>query len=103
MSMSCHGAWLVLAAVLAFVAVSDVSVPYSKEVYATDASLSKGAITARDVSAEVGRRYFGLEETRREPTPCWVRPLERSVVSWEIMTSPLSRHWSGRREPRFCL
>ena len=46
---------LVLAAVLAFVAVSDASAPLSSTVFATDASLSKGAITSRKVPPEVAK------------------------------------------------
>ena len=46
---------LVLAAVLAFVAVTDASVPFAREVFAIDASLSKGAITAREIPPDVAR------------------------------------------------
>ena len=40
---------LVLAAVLAFVAGTDVSVPYSSKVFATDDSMKKGAVLSREV------------------------------------------------------
>ena len=46
---------LVVAAVMAFVAVTDASVPFSSKVFATDASLSKGAITSRQVDKEVAK------------------------------------------------
>ena len=41
---------LVLASVVAWVASTDVSVKYSSKVYATDASMQKGAIVSRNVS-----------------------------------------------------
>ena len=41
---------LVLASVLGLVAIADISVPYSSKLYATDASMSKGAITEKDIS-----------------------------------------------------
>ena len=40
---------------MAFVAVTDASVPFSSKVFATDASLSKGAITSRQVDKEVAK------------------------------------------------
>ena len=44
---------LVLASVFSFVAVSNVAADYLEEVFATDASLQKGAITARKVPRDV--------------------------------------------------
>eukprot|EP00438_Fugacium_kawagutii_P026890 Skav209536 [mRNA] locus=scaffold2497:55771:60994:- [translate_table: standard] len=41
---------LVLAAVLSFVALSDVSAGYHTKLYATDASMRKGAVVSRDVT-----------------------------------------------------
>lgn len=46
---------LLLCASLAFVAGSDVSVPYLDHIFATDASLQKGAITSRQVSPSAAR------------------------------------------------
>lgn len=46
---------LLLCASLAFVAGSDVSVPYLDHIFATDASLQKGAITSRRVSPSAAR------------------------------------------------
>lgn len=45
----------VLASVLSFVAASDVSTPYHSSVFATDASLSKGAVVSRPVAPEVAK------------------------------------------------
>ena len=42
---------LLLCSVLAFVAGTDVSAPYLDRIFATDASLQKGAITSRPISA----------------------------------------------------
>ena len=44
---------LVLASIFGLVAVSDVSVPYDRQVYATDASLCKGTFTALTTSHSV--------------------------------------------------
>ena len=41
---------LVLASILSFVAVSDVTAKFTKKVYASDASLAKGAYCSRDIS-----------------------------------------------------
>ena len=49
---------LVLSSVLAFVASSDVSVPYLSQVYATDASMRKGAFCHRDVSLDAVRALW---------------------------------------------
>ena len=46
---------LVMASVLSFLAVSDLSARFSDEVFATDASLSKGAVCVRKVSALASR------------------------------------------------
>ena len=46
---------LLLCASLAFVAGSDVSVPYLEQIFATDASLQKAAITSRHVSPSAAR------------------------------------------------
>ena len=46
---------LVLASVFAFVARTNVSVPYSKEVFATDASLKKGAVVSKVIDEEISR------------------------------------------------
>ena len=46
---------LLLCSSLAFVAATDVSVPYLERIYATDASLHKGAITSREVPVSVAK------------------------------------------------
>eukprot|EP00435_Cladocopium_sp_Y103_P016191 s1218_g4.t1 len=43
----------VLASIFGLVAVSDISAPYDEEIYATDASLQKGAVTAAEVGPEI--------------------------------------------------
>ena len=49
---------LVLASVLAFVASSNVQVPYCDRVFATDASLKKGAITSRFLDPELAKTIW---------------------------------------------
>eukprot|EP00438_Fugacium_kawagutii_P001298 Skav226282 [mRNA] locus=scaffold3301:83585:106858:+ [translate_table: standard] len=44
---------VVLASVLSLVALTDISVPYSKKVYATDASLNRGAVTSKEISEKL--------------------------------------------------
>eukprot|EP00438_Fugacium_kawagutii_P027393 Skav208440 [mRNA] locus=scaffold1952:165682:170177:- [translate_table: standard] len=44
---------LVLASVMGLVAMADISVPYDTKLYATDASMDKGAITSKVVSPEL--------------------------------------------------
>ena len=46
---------LVLASVLSFVAISDVSARYSRTIYASDASLAKGAFCAKEISSDLAR------------------------------------------------
>ena len=46
---------LLLCSVLSFVAGTDVSAPYITKIFATDASLHKGAITSRDVDEDVAK------------------------------------------------
>lgn len=49
---------LVLSSVLAFVAGSDISVPYLNRIYATDASMRKGAFCHREVPHEVAEALW---------------------------------------------
>ena len=49
---------LVLASVFAFVASSNVQVPYCDRVFATDASLKKGAITSRFLGPELAKTIW---------------------------------------------
>ena len=49
---------LVLAAIASFLAITDVSVPYSEEVFATDASMHRGAITSTFVSEKLVERLW---------------------------------------------
>ena len=44
---------LVLASVLSFVAASDITTPFDSSIYATDASLAKGAVVSRPASEKV--------------------------------------------------
>ena len=46
---------IVLASVLAFVACSNIRVPYHKRVFATDASMKKGAVVSRDISLDLAK------------------------------------------------
>ena len=62
---------LVLASVMCIAAATDVSVPYCEEIYATDASNTKRAITCKHVSSELAET-FGSEVIRRGPTLCWM-------------------------------
>ena len=49
---------LTLASVLGLVAVTDISVPYHNEIFATDASMQKGAITAKPISEELSETLW---------------------------------------------
>lgn len=49
---------LVLASLASFLAITDISVPYSEEVFATDASMHRGAITSTRVSTDVVERLW---------------------------------------------
>lgn len=46
---------LVLAAILSFVSVSDVSAKFTEKIFASDASLAKGAFCSREVSSETAQ------------------------------------------------
>ena len=49
---------LVLASIFGIAAATDVSVPYLEEIYATDASNAKGAITCKHVGKEVSETLW---------------------------------------------
>ena len=49
---------LTLASVLGLVAVTDISVPYHNEIFATDASMQEGAITAKPISEELSETLW---------------------------------------------
>ena len=49
---------IVLASVFGLIAASDVSVPYDKTIYATDASMKKGAVVSRDVGIETAKALW---------------------------------------------
>ena len=49
---------LTLLAIFSFVATTDISVPYKRRIYATDASMRKGAVVSREVSEDVARAVW---------------------------------------------
>ena len=49
---------LVMLSILSFVAATDISVPYKQKIYATDASMRKGAVVSREVSEDVARAVW---------------------------------------------
>ena len=75
---------LVLSGIFGLIAVSDVSVGYDANVYASDASLQKGAFTAANIGAEHGQslaRSCGRVVTVRGPIPCLMEPPANSYVA----------------------
>ena len=59
---------LVLLSLLSFVAATDISVPYCKRIFATDASMRKGAVVSREVPDGVAKAVW-LVATRKVLTP----------------------------------
>ena len=49
---------LVLLSIFSFVAASDISVPYCRRIFATDASMRKGAVVSREVSHDVAKAVW---------------------------------------------
>ena len=49
---------LVLLSIFSFVAASDISVPYSRRIFATDASMRKGAVVSREVPHDVAKAVW---------------------------------------------
>ena len=93
---------LVLASILSFVAGSNVQVPYSDRIFATDASMRKGAVTSRSVGSSTAQvvwlggdkrgAYTRLDNPFRaalrglgcevdEPTDSYGHPLEGSFAA----------------------
>eukprot|EP00438_Fugacium_kawagutii_P018756 Skav204395 [mRNA] locus=scaffold2947:164542:176525:+ [translate_table: standard] len=97
---------LVLASILGFIAVSDVSVAYHHEVFATDASMQKGAVVSRPVSPEVAKvlwlggdkkgAYTALDPPFRELT----RALGEDSEDVEMPGPPVV-HASKWKSPEF--
>ena len=69
---------LVLAAIFADVAASDVSSPFHAKLYATGASIKKVAIVARDVTPEVAKVLW-LGGDKRGSHVCLDGPLQQAV------------------------
>ena len=49
---------LVISSILGLVAVSDITAPYSTEIYASDASMNKGAYVAKDLNPILARSLW---------------------------------------------
>lgn len=52
---------LTLDSVFSFIAVSDISVDYDSQVYATDASTNRGAVPSLEVDPELAETLCGLD------------------------------------------
>eukprot|EP00435_Cladocopium_sp_Y103_P046984 s552_g13.t1 len=69
---------LVLAAVLSFVAASDVTSPYLDRLFATDASITKGAVVSRSIPADVAKVLW-LGGDKRGAHVCLDGPLQQAL------------------------
>ena len=83
---------LVLASILGLVAASDISVPYDTNVYATDASNSKGAIIQLSVDEELSKTLWLGGDKRGAYTMLDNRSLDEdlddSPIASDLMTGP---------------
>ena len=87
---------LVLLSVLAPLAVTDIAVPFSQDIYCTDASLEKGAILRAAVSKDVSEVLWKTSKTKGaysrllSPVECVLKQLgELEEVALD------SRDWNG--------
>eukprot|EP00435_Cladocopium_sp_Y103_P072682 s1267_g41.t1 len=69
---------LVLAAVLSFVAATDATSPFLEKLFATDASINKGAVVARDIPQQVAKVLW-LGGDKRGAHVCLDGPLRQAL------------------------